>query len=292
MNTACRLIFASCLLLLGIGAGTSDAQVAGASGREEALPLDAPATQLEPVPSAVLPPVDSAVVRPEVRVKVHEVVEPPVSRRGGVRHRRTGPPADHPNDVPGVAPGPDYFYIAGHYVPDGDQVTWKPGFWAKVQPGWDWSPARWVRRPDGWDFRPGSWVRETSALAQNSEPNPRSTVRPGPGDSTSSAVEPQARPSSPEANREEPPPIAGGEIEVGAVPEAAVPGAGPLPVPQTIVPPGAVIIREPQPVVIGRVTGMPYFVVRPPGFPYGPAGVVVPAVVPRFVRNILDRVLP
>ncbi len=78
MNTACRLIFASCLLLLGIGAGTSDAQVAGASGREEALPLDAPATQLEPVPSAVLPPVDSAVVRPEVRVKVHEVVEPPV----------------------------------------------------------------------------------------------------------------------------------------------------------------------------------------------------------------------
>ena len=40
-------------------------------------------------------------------------------------------------------------------------------------------------------------------------------------------------------------------------------------------------------------TGMPYFVIRPPGsFPYGPAGVVVPGVVPRFVRRILDDVLP
>ncbi|MGO9923962.1 MAG: hypothetical protein ACLQIB_55850 [Isosphaeraceae bacterium] len=391
MNTACRRIIASCLLLLGTGAGTAGSQAPSASGREEALPLDAPATQLDPVPSAVLAPADSDAVSPEARVKAHEAIEPPVSRRTFARQhvkreppatiaerpssgrpdrraqwvpgywdwdqsqndyvwvggfwqvppagsmwvagrwmrdndgwyrvpgvwsrrrdagakltaaataapagalpqwRRTGPPADHPNDAPGVAPGPDYFYIAGHYVPDGDQVTWKPGFWAKAQAGWDWSPARWVRRPDGWDFRPGSWVRETSAFAQNSEPSPRSTARPGLGDAPSSAVEPQARPSSPEANLEEPPPIAGGDIEVGAIPGAAVPSPGQLLVPETVVPPGAVVIREPQPVVIGRVTGLPYFVVRPPGFPYGPAGVVVPAVVPRFVRRILDRVLP
>jgi hypothetical protein len=192
-----------------------------------------------------------------------------------------------------VAPGPDYFYLAGHYAPDGDHVTWTPGFWARMQPGWDWVPARWVRRPDGWDFRPGSWVRETSALTQNGEPNQRSTARPLPGDSPSSAVDQEARPSTPEANPEELPPIAGGEIEGGAIPGGAIPGAGPLPEPQAIMPPGAIVIREPQPMVFGPVTGMPYFVVRPPGyFPYGPTGVVVPAVVPRFVRRILDRVLP
>jgi len=392
MKTACRQVIVSGLLLVGIGAGTAGAQVPGASGREEALPLDGPATQLDPVPSAVLPPADSDVAAPEARARAHEAVEPPESRRGGIRQhvqkeppatiaerpgvgrpdrraqwvpgywdwdpgqndyvwvggtwqvppvgsmwvagrwmrdndgwyrvpgvwsrrrdsgtrpasavaaapasalpewRRNGPPVDHPSDAPGVAPAPDYFYLAGHYGPDGDHVTWKPGFWARMQPGWDWSPARWVRRPDGWDFRPGSWVRETSALAQNEEADVRSTVRPLPGDRPSSAVDPEARPLTPQANPEERPPIVDGDIEVGAIPGAAVPEAGPLPELQTVVPPGAVIVREPQPMVIGRVTGLPYFVVRPPGyFPYGPTGVVVPAVVPRFVRNILDRVLP
>jgi len=206
--------------------------------------------------------------------------------------RRSGPPADQPNDPTGVAPGPDYFYIAGQYVPDGEYVTWKPGFWARMQPGWDWVPARWIRRTDGWDFRPGSWVRETGALAQNDQPGQRSTIRPLPGDAPSSAVDQDARPSNPEGIPEASSPIVSGEIERDTIPETEIPGVGPLAQPQSVVPPGAVVIREPQPMVFGPVTGMPYFVVRPPGFPYGPAGVVVPGVVPQFVRNILDRVLP
>ena len=98
-------------------------------------------------------------------------------------------------------------------------------------------PRRWVRSSDGWDFRSGSWVREASGLAQNRDSNERSTVRPLPGDSTSSAVDPEARPSTPEDNPAESPPLAGGVIEGGEIP-----GMGPLPAPQVIAPPGAVVI--------------------------------------------------
>ncbi|MGP0066565.1 MAG: hypothetical protein ACLQGP_23620, partial [Isosphaeraceae bacterium] len=63
------------------------------------------------------------------------------------RWRTTGPPADQPDDEPIPAPGPDFFFVPGHYAPDGDRVAWAPGFWARLQPGWDWVPARWVRRP-------------------------------------------------------------------------------------------------------------------------------------------------
>jgi hypothetical protein len=40
------------------------------------------------------------------------------------------------------------------------------------------------------------------------------------------------------------------------------------------------------------VTGPRFYVIRPPGYPYGPDGVVVPGAVPPFVRRMLDRVLP
>jgi hypothetical protein len=53
------------------------------------------------------------------------------------------------------------------------------------------------------------------------------------------------------------------------------------------------IVREVPAVVVGPVSGLPYYVIRPPGtYPYGPGGVVVPGVVPPFVRRMLDRVLP
>jgi hypothetical protein len=73
--------------------------------------------------------------------------------------RKDGPPADHPDDEPGPSPGPEHFYVPGQYFPDGDGVTWKPGFWAKSQPGWSWVPAQWVRQPEGWTFQEGYWDR-------------------------------------------------------------------------------------------------------------------------------------
>jgi hypothetical protein len=73
--------------------------------------------------------------------------------------RKNGPPADHPPDEPGESPGPNFFYVPGTYVPDGDGVVWKPGFWAQVQPGWAWVPSQWVLQPEGWTFQEGYWDR-------------------------------------------------------------------------------------------------------------------------------------
>ncbi len=76
-----------------------------------------------------------------------------------IDYRKNGPPEGHPDDEPGPAPGEDYFYVPGHYEPDGDGVVWKPGFWAKAQTGWAWVPAQWVHQPEGWVFQRGYWDR-------------------------------------------------------------------------------------------------------------------------------------
>lgn len=167
--------------------------------------------------------------------------------------RTTGPPADHPDDIPPPAPGPNFFYVPGHYAPDrdGDRLAWVPGFWAAVQPGWDWLPARWVRRGDGWDYRSGQWVRESdSVVVERLSPRDRQRLR-----RLGAATEVITRD-----------PITGAEVDV--------------------IPPG-------EPVPVGAVgAGMPYYMIRPPGGMYGPGGVVVPDAVPPFVRRMLDRVLP
>ena len=168
--------------------------------------------------------------------------------------RTTGPPAEQPDDTPPPAPGPDFFYVPGHYAPAtaGDRLAWVPGFWAAVQLGWDWIPARWVRRPDGWDFREGHWMRDPDA-AVVVERVPARLLRRGRRNANVTVI-----------TRD---PITGAEVDVQA-------NGAPVPV-------GAV------------VGGMPYYVIRPPGeYPYGPGGVVVPGTVPPFVRRILDQVLP
>jgi hypothetical protein len=73
--------------------------------------------------------------------------------------RRTGTPLTRPEEPIGIAPGPDYFYIPGEYIPAGGGVLWRQGFWARSQPGWEWIPARWDRRADAWVFREGFWNR-------------------------------------------------------------------------------------------------------------------------------------
>ncbi|MHB1561898.1 MAG: hypothetical protein ACYC61_30990 [Isosphaeraceae bacterium] len=164
-----------------------------------------------------------------------------------------GPPAEHPDDTPPPAPGPDSFYIPGHYAPTpaGDRLAWVPGFWAAMQPGWDWIPARWIRRPDGWDFREGHWMRDPSNVVIE-----RGLGRAGRRARRNADVTVITRD-----------PVTGAEVDVQAVGDPLAPAP-----------------------IIG---GMPYYVIRPPGaYPYGPNGVVVPGTVPPFVRRILNNVLP
>jgi hypothetical protein len=192
--------------------------------------------------------------------------------------RTTGPPADHPDDVPAPAPGADYFFVPGHYAPDGDRLGWTSGFWSRLQPGWDWIPARWVRRPNGWDFREGYWVRDPAAAVVITDPRVRRRSAARPYLFGRPPVVVESRPGAAGGDRLPPPP--GTVIERDPIAEAEA--AGRLPAPD-----------EDVDVIIGPVVGAPYYVIRPPGmYPYGPGGVVVPGAVPPFVRRLLDRVLP
>ena len=208
-----------------------------------------------------------------------------VANRNRAAWRTTGPPADHPDDTPGLAPSPDSFFVPGHYAPSGDRLVWIPGAWARVQPGWDWIPARWVRRPDGWDFREGSWVRDPSTVVVTTRPRRRFAARPGTYSRPSVIIESETRVAGPDAasDRPPPPPYALTPSDPIAEAEAAGRLAGS----------STTVVTEFPPVLIGPVTGMPYYVIRPPGaYPYGPGGVVVPGAVPPFVRRMLDRILP
>jgi hypothetical protein len=184
--------------------------------------------------------------------------------------RMTGPPADHPADKVADAPGADYFFVAGHYAPDGDQLRWKPGFWTRGHAGWDWIPARWVRRPSGWEFRAGRWSREPDAVDVRVNVGGRSTARAIAPGSIQDGVDP-AR-VDPDSAIDQPPPPPGTEDESDPIAQAEA-------------------TRRVR--VVVPAVGMPYYVIRPPGFyPYGPGGVIVPGAVPPFVRRILDQVLP
>src|SRR5262249_30411845 len=66
--------------------------------------------------------------------------------------RGSGPSLTRPEEPIGIAPGPEYFYMAGEYIPAWGGVTWRPGFWARSQPGWEGIPGRGERRPDSWVF--------------------------------------------------------------------------------------------------------------------------------------------
>ncbi len=55
---------------------------------------------------------------------------------------RDGPPREQPEETVGPAPGPDYFFVPGQYVPaDKGTTIWRPGFWARARSGWEWVPA-------------------------------------------------------------------------------------------------------------------------------------------------------
>ncbi len=201
--------------------------------------------------------------------------------------RTKGPPTTHPADDPGPAPEPDAFFVPGHYVPDGDRVVWKNGFWARSQPGWDWLPARWIRRPTGWDYRQGSWVRETDPNVLQAT---RHTVA-RPAAETSAVLPPaivESEPVNPSATTPSRDPIAETEEANQAARDAA----------QNQVNPPVVLI--PRAGVYGYPGANPYGPYPYGGYP-GPTGAYGPlsprayvpfGLMPPFARRILDRVLP
>ncbi len=76
-----------------------------------------------------------------------------------INWRKNGPPEDRPEENVGEAPGEDYFYIPGQYIPDGEGVKWTAGFWSEAHPGWSWVPGQWIKQPEGWNYQDGYWDR-------------------------------------------------------------------------------------------------------------------------------------
>jgi hypothetical protein len=61
----------------------------------------------------------------------------------------TAPPADQPDVVVGVAPGPDYLWVGGYWGWSGGAWVWYHGYWGHRP----WHGAMWVR--GGWYRGPG-----------------------------------------------------------------------------------------------------------------------------------------
>jgi len=167
--------------------------------------------------------------------------------------RIEGPPAEHPDDAPPPAPGADFFYVPGHYAPS---------------PAGDrltWVPGFWAENQPGWDWIAARWVRRPGGWDFREghwtrDPDTAVVDERGPAGGLRRSRRKL------EVNVMARDPITGAEVDVETVGDPV---------------PGAVV-----------AAGAPYYVIRPPGYPYGPSGVVVPGAVPPFVRRILDQVLP
>lgn len=209
-------------------------------------------------------------------------------------------PASQPDEAVGPPPGPGAFYVAGGYVPEGRRVVWKPGYWARVRPGWEWIPSRWVRRSEGWTFRQGTWVhaladRDVTPASAEAPipvgPQGRPELQSEPAD-RHVVARPKAEPDD-EAPLDEPalerngtaPAVPGRGLE--PIPEPPAPGNGaataPLAPPPGDVPPPVLVPSAPY---AARRLPIPFWdgatlVVPPTRFS---AGVVVPTA-PRQLGN-------
>ena len=58
-----------------------------------------------------------------------------------------------------AAPGPNYFWIPGHWqwFDVQNRYLWQPGYWAAYQADWIWVPATYAWTPGGYVYVPGYW---------------------------------------------------------------------------------------------------------------------------------------
>lgn len=55
------------------------------------------------------------------------------------------------------APGADYFWAPGSYVPQAEKYAWQPGYWVPYQANYVWTPARHIATQGGYIYQPGYW---------------------------------------------------------------------------------------------------------------------------------------
>ena len=71
----------------------------------------------------------------------------------------TAPQAPPPPRVEVVppSPGPQYFWINGHWRFEGGSYVWVPGYWEGHRQHEIWVPAHWVRQGGVWRYVGGHW---------------------------------------------------------------------------------------------------------------------------------------
>ena len=72
-----------------------------------------------------------------------------------VRPKREPPPPR--KEVRTHRPGPNYFWIAGHYEWRHRHWVWTPGHWEKRRPGQVWVRGHWVKKRGRLVWVPGHW---------------------------------------------------------------------------------------------------------------------------------------
>jgi hypothetical protein len=67
------------------------------------------------------------------------------------------PPAPQ-TEVMVPAPGPNYFWVPGHWAWTGERHQWIRGHWEGQRAGYRWEQHNWVREGKGWREAPGHWA--------------------------------------------------------------------------------------------------------------------------------------
>ncbi len=67
------------------------------------------------------------------------------------------PPEPPETAAPGAPPTESSFFVPGHWEWRGDRYAWRPGYWAKVEPGYVWVQAHFRWTPTGYVYIPGYW---------------------------------------------------------------------------------------------------------------------------------------
>ena len=81
---------------------------------------------------------------------------PPPPPLGVVYVRRPPPRAEV--EVIGVAPGPEFVWIAGHHTWVGGTYVWSPGHWERrPRARARWVPGHWRHAGGGWYWVDGHW---------------------------------------------------------------------------------------------------------------------------------------
>lgn len=76
-----------------------------------------------------------------------------------VRPRHAPPPP--PRKIVKIhKPGPNYFWVPGHYEWRHGSYHWVSGHWAKKRAGMVWVSGHWVKRGGNWVYVKGHWRRK------------------------------------------------------------------------------------------------------------------------------------